>query len=55
MALSDDKLLVYAYMKEADILEGDTAMDGGEKKDRLDMLEQEIGNLGEKYKPEETE
>ena len=55
MALSDDKLLVYAYMKEADILEGDTAMDGGEKKDRLDMLEQEIGKLGEKYKPEETE
>ena len=55
MALSDDKLLVYAYMKEADILEGNTAMDGAEKKERLDALEQEIGKLGEKYKPENEE
>lgn len=55
MALSDDKLLVYAYMKEADILEGNTAMDGAGKKERLDALEQEIEKLGEKYKPENEE
>ena len=55
MALSDDKLLVYAYMKEADILEGNTAMDGAEKQERLDTLEQEIEKLGAKYEPEEAE
>ncbi len=52
MALSDDKLLVYAYMKEADILEGNTAMDGAKKQERLDKLEQEIEKLGKKYAPE---
>lgn len=55
MALSDDKLLVYAYMKEADILEGDTSMDGEKKQERLDTLEQEIGKLGAKYEPEGEE
>lgn len=55
MALSDDKLLVYAYMKEADILESDTSMDGTEKKQRLDTLEQEITKLGAKYETEEEE
>lgn len=55
MALSDDKLLVYAYMKEADILESDTSMDGTEKKQRLDTLEQEITKLGAKYETEEAE
>lgn len=49
LALSDDKLLIYAYMKEADMLESNTSMDGTEKKERLDTLEQEIKKIGEKY------
>lgn len=53
MALSDDKLLVYAYMKEADILEGNTEIEGSEKQERLRQLEQEIENLGKKYAQEE--
>lgn len=52
MALSDDKLLVYAYMKEADILEGNTEIDGSRKQERMDQLEQEIEKLGKKYEPE---
>lgn len=55
MALSDDKLLVYAYMKEADMLESDTAMDGTKKQERISALEQEIEKLGAKYETEETE
>lgn len=53
MTLSDDKLLIYAYMKEMDMLENDTDMDGEEKKSRLDTLQNEIENLGEKYKADE--
>lgn len=55
MALSDDKLLIYAYMKEADILESDTTMDGTKKQERISALEQEIEKLGAKYETEETE
>lgn len=54
LSLSDDKLLIYAYMKEIDLLESDTAVSGEEKKARLDQLEQEITKLGEKYKTEEA-
>lgn len=53
LSLSDDKLLIYAYMKETDLLESDTNISGEEKKARLDQLEQEITKLGEKYKTEE--
>nr|WP_294494296.1 type VII secretion protein EssB/YukC [uncultured Mediterraneibacter sp.] len=49
LSLSDDKLLIYAYMKEADDLENDTTIDGETKKERLDRLETEINKLGEKY------
>lgn len=55
MALSDDKLLIYAYMKEADILESDTSMDGTKKQERISALEQEIEKIGAKYETEETE
>ncbi|MGI6050900.1 MAG: type VII secretion protein EssB/YukC [Bilifractor sp.] len=54
MALSDDKLLVYAYMKEADTLENDTQMDGTEKQQRLTELESEIEKLGQKYETDEN-
>ncbi|MBP3459049.1 MAG: hypothetical protein J6K58_07555 [Lachnospiraceae bacterium] len=53
LALSDDKLLIYAYMKEIDILENRNDMDGEEKKSRLDTLNSEIKALGEKYTTEE--
>lgn len=53
LALSDDKLLIYAYMKEVDILENRNDMDGEEKKSRLDTLNSEIKALGEKYTTEE--
>lgn len=53
LTLSDDKLLIYAYMKEIDILENDTNMDGEEKKARLDTLNNEIQALGKKYSVEE--
>lgn len=52
LALSDDKLLIYAYMKEIDILENRSDMDGEEKKSRLDTLNNEIKALGEKYTTE---
>lgn len=53
LTLSDDKLLIYAYMKEIDLLENNSNMDGEEKKARLDTLNNEIKSLGEKYKTEE--
>lgn len=53
LALSDDKLLIYAYMKEIDLLENESNMDGEEKKARLDTLNNEIKSLGEKYNTEE--
>ena len=53
LSLSDDKLLIYAYMKELDMLESNTSISGEEKKTRMDKLEQEITKLGEKY--EETQ
>jgi len=40
-------------MKEADILEGNTEIDGSSKQERMDQLEQEIEKLGKKYEPEE--
>lgn len=55
LSLSDDKLLIYAYMKEADLLESDTTVSGTKKKDRLDVLEKEIQSLGEKYQKAEEE
>ena len=53
LSLSDDKLLIYAYMKEMDDLENDTQMDGTEKKKRLDELESQIEKLGNKYEQQE--
>ena len=49
MALSDDKLLIYAYMKELNALEGNITMDGEEKQNRMNTLSNEITAIGEKY------
>jgi len=52
-ALSNDQLLVYAYMKELDSLETNTTISGEEKQSRIEELQQKITQLGDKYKPEE--
>lgn len=52
-ALSDDKLLVYAYMKELNYLEGNVTMDGEEKQSRMTELGNAIVQIGDKYEPEE--
>jgi type VII secretion protein EssB len=54
-ALSDDKLLIYAYMKELSLLEGDTQITGEDKESRISELEEKIKSLGEKYTNEEEE
>lgn len=52
-ALSDDKLLIYAYMKELNYLEGNVTMDGEEKQSRMTELGNAIVQIGEKYEPDE--
>lgn len=51
-ALSDDKLLVYAYMKELNCLEGNVTMDGEEKQSRMNELSNNITEIGKKYTEE---
>ncbi|MDO4304187.1 MAG: type VII secretion protein EssB/YukC, partial [Bacillota bacterium] len=51
-ALSDDKLLVYAYMKELNYLEGNVNMDGEEKQSRMNELSNAITEIGKKYTEE---
>lgn len=51
-ALSDDKLLIYAYMKELNYLEGNVTMDGEEKQSRMNELSNAITEIGEKYTEE---
>ncbi len=48
-SMSDDRLLLYAYMKELNQLESDTSMTGEEKQSRINTLEGAIKSLGEKY------
>lgn len=52
-ALSDDKLLIYAYMKELNYLEGNVMMDGEEKQTRMNELSNAITEIGKKYTEEE--
>ncbi len=54
LSLSDDKLLIYAYMKEMDDLENNTRIEGTEKKNRLDELESQIEKLGDKYEEQDA-
>lgn len=53
MQLSDDELLLYAYMLEKDLTESNTAMTGEEKAAKLKDLESKIENLAEPYMTEE--
>lgn len=52
-ALSDDKLLIYAYMKELNYLEGNVTMDGEEKQNRMAQLSNSITEIGKKYTADE--
>lgn len=52
-ALSDDKLLIYAYMKELNYLEGNINMDGEEKQSRMTELSNAITEIGKKYTEED--
>lgn len=53
-ALSDDKLLIYAYMKELNYLEGNVTMDGEEKQNRMNELSNAITEIGKKYTEEDS-
>ncbi len=49
----DDRLLVYAYMKEYDNLDMRTDISGEEKSARMEELKKMISELGKKYTPSE--
>lgn len=53
--ISDDQLLVYAYLKERYVLEADTELSGEEKTAKLDELDGKIQSLTEKESEEDTE
>lgn len=53
LSLSDDKLLIYAYLKELNQLQSNTSIEGQEKQARISELEDAIQTLGDKYAPEE--
>lgn len=55
MQLSDDELLLYAYLLDRDITQSDTRMDGEEKKEKLSELDRKIKEYTEKIVEEETE
>lgn len=50
MQQSDDELLLYAYLKEKNLLEKDQEISGEEKTARLADLQSRIDKLSEKYK-----
>ncbi len=53
MQLSDDELLLYAYMLDKDITESDTTMTGEDKATKLEELERKIEELSKSYITEE--
>ena len=55
LQLSDNQLLLYAYMKEKANIESDTELTGAEKSDRLDELTRKMDSLMEEYNTEDEE
>lgn len=53
--LSDDELLLYAYMKESLYLRNNTGVDGNQKAARLDTLQNEIDKLSKVYENNKQE
>lgn len=54
LRLSDDQLLLYAYMKEKAITEENTELTGAEKSDKLNEITKKMEPLMEKYETEAT-
>lgn len=54
MQLSDDELLLYAYLLDKEITQTDTEMDGEEKRARLNELDNKIKEYTEKLTEEDT-
>lgn len=52
LRLSDDQLLLYAYMKEKAITEENTELTGAEKSDKLNDITKKMAPLIEKYEAE---
>lgn len=52
--VSDNDLLLYAYLKEKNMLEADTSVSGEEKASRLDELSNKIEQLSNIYEEDET-
>jgi len=50
---SDEELLLYALLKEKNIVENNAFMPGDEKAERLSSLNKQINDLAEKYVPSE--
>lgn len=55
MQLSDDELLLYAYLKDKAQVQSDTKLAGSEKEERLADLQGKIDSLKEEYKIGEEE
>ena len=53
--LSDDELLLYAYMKESLYLRNNTGIDGNQKAERLNALQTEIDKLSKVYEENKQE
>lgn len=49
MQLSDDELLLYAYMKEKAQIESDTEVTGADKTQKLEEVQSKINSLADKY------
>ena len=54
LQMSDDQLLLYAYMKEKAITEENTELTGAEKSDKLNEITKKMEPLMEKYETEAT-
>lgn len=55
MQLSDDELLLYAYLLDRDIIQKDTTLDGEEKKEKISELDDKIEEYTEHLMEEVTE
>lgn len=54
MQLSDDELLLYAYLVEKELIENDTTLNGSTKAEMLSALQAKIDSLAKKYENDEV-
>lgn len=55
MQLSDDELLIYAYLLDRDLIQKDTKLDGEEKKQKISELDKKIEEYTEQLMKRATE